>query len=127
MFEPQNDQISIKSSDTSLSGKSLPDIKVENKEDENEQDDFQNDQNYGMEINNTGSTRNNVTMNNSKNATIGDLHNFYGPVTLIMHAKTENMVTDKLQQSINSKMTFKNEIDIVEEAELKKNITGMCK
>lgn len=127
MFEPQNDQISIKSFDTCSSGKSLPDIKVENKEDENEGDDFQNDQNYRMEINNTGSTRNNVTMNNPKNTTVGDLHNFYGPVTLIMQPKTENIVIDKLQQSINSKMAFKNEIDIVEEAEFKKNITGMCK
>lgn len=129
MFKQEHDQISISISESCASGNSPPENddnirKSENEEDEQVEEN-QNDQYYGVEWNNTGSTTNNVTINNPTNPTVGDLHNFYGPVTLIMHPKTDNLVQEMFQKSEKSKIPLKNEPEIVEAANFEKETLGM--
>lgn len=127
MSQAQDDHISISSSKSSTSNDdSSPESVEHDRKSENDGDDqsegSQNEQTYGMQIRNTGSTTNNVTMNSPMNPNVGDSNNYYAPVTIYVGTDKSNakeiLIDESFLKSANSKNTFQHEPEIIIEPHL---------
>lgn len=133
MSQAQDDQISISSSKSSTSNDdSSPESVEHDRKSENDGDDqsegSQNEQTYGMQIRNTGSTTNNVTMNSPMNPNVGDSNNYYAPVTIYVGTDKSNakeiLMDEPFLKSANSKNTFQHEPEIIIEPSCLEEMLG---
>ncbi|XP_063701911.1 uncharacterized protein LOC134831985 [Culicoides brevitarsis] len=96
MSQTQNhDQISIRSIDSAENQSSSDNLSDNGSTKEQENYDFP------MQINDSAPRTNKITMNNPLNTNVGDSHNFYGPVTLLLHPKNDELVKNVIKNGDN--------------------------